>query len=165
MNDALVAALVEVERHVGRSGWDQPARLFALVRTADLIAAEPGLAEHLSASPVDGLSSIEQEEFKAGADLGETLAGIAWPPAVHGCAVAIERLFLPAGLEADLPADPERAAAVVAGHPERLELRLVVGATRDGGGHGLARLRRGEELIAGDDLAPGLLSALSRTLD
>ncbi len=31
VSDALVAALIEVERHVGRSGWDQPARLFALV--------------------------------------------------------------------------------------------------------------------------------------
>ena len=47
MSEALAAALIEVERHVGRSGWDQPARLFALVPTAELIAAEPSLARRL----------------------------------------------------------------------------------------------------------------------
>ena len=54
MSDALVAALLEVERHVGRLGWDQPARLFALVPTAELLAAEPSLAEHLSGAHAEG---------------------------------------------------------------------------------------------------------------
>ena len=40
MTDVLTAALIEVERHVGRAGWDQPARLFALVPTAEFILAE-----------------------------------------------------------------------------------------------------------------------------
>ena len=31
--ERLLAALVEIERFVGRAGWDQPARLFALVPT------------------------------------------------------------------------------------------------------------------------------------
>ena len=47
-SDALIAGLMDIERHVGGLGWDQPARLFALVPTAELIAAEPHLAEHLT---------------------------------------------------------------------------------------------------------------------
>lgn len=166
MSDALTAALIEVERHVGRSGWDQPARLFALVRTAELIAAEPTLAQQLSQSPSDGYTSIEQEEFVAGQDLAETLAGIAWPPAVAGCVLALERAFLPAAAELELPADPAAAAKLVAEHPARLELRVVVGVTRDGEQHGVARIRSAaQELIGGADLVPALALALSRTLD
>lgn len=166
MNDALTAALLEVERHVGRSGWDQPARLFALVRTTELIAAEPVLAQQLSQAPGDGYTSIEQEEFVAGEDLAETLARIAWPPAVTGCVLALERAFLPSEAEAELPDDPVAAAKLVAEHPQRLDLRVVVGATRDGGQHGVARIRNAaEELIGGSDLVPALALALSRTLD
>ncbi len=166
MSDALTAALIEVERHVGRLGWDQPARLFALVRTAELMAAEPTLAEHLGAAPADGYTSIEQEEFVAGDDLAQTLARIAWPPTVAGCVLALERLFLPADAEVELPEDPAAAARVVADHPQRLDLRVVVGVTRDGAQHGVARVRGdAQELIGGNDLVPALASALSRTLD
>ena len=42
--EALVAALVELEHHVAASGWDAPPRLFALVETDALAAAEPDLA-------------------------------------------------------------------------------------------------------------------------
>ncbi len=166
MGEALVAALVEVERHVGRLGWDQPARLFALVRTADLIAAEPHLATQLSAAAPDGYSSVEQDEFHAGADLGESLARIAWPPTVTGCVLAVERAFLPAAAEATLPDDPAAAAAVVAAHPQRMDLRVVVGVTRDGQQHGVARVRSqdGGDLLSGADLVPALAEALAHTL-
>lgn len=166
MNEDLTAALIEVERHVGRAGWDQPARLFALVRTAALVEAEPSLAEHLSQAPGDGYTSIEQEEFVAGDDLAQTLARIAWPATVDGCVLAVERAFLPAAAEAELPEDPTAAATVVAEHPERLDLRVVVGVTRAGGRHGVARIRSADqELIGGADLVPALTTALSRTLD
>jgi hypothetical protein len=165
VSDRLLAALVEVERHVGRSGWDQPARIFALVPTAELIAAEPALAEQLT-GPTDGYSSIEQEDFRAGEDLAETLAGIVWPPAVAGCILALERAFLPADAEADLPADPDAAALAVASHPRRMDLRVVVGVTRDGNSHGLARVRGEDgELMAGADLVPALAAALAHTLE
>lgn len=165
MSDALVAALLEVERHVGRSGWDQPARLFALVPTGDLIAAEPRLADQLTGAP-DGLSSIEQEDFVPGDDLAETLAGIAWPQTVAGCVLAVERAFLPPDAEAELPADPDSAALFVAAHPRRLDLRVVVGVHRDGASHGVARVR-GEDgdLLGGTDLVPALAAALAHTLD
>jgi hypothetical protein len=165
VTDALVAALIEVERHVGRYGWDQPARLFALVRTAELIAAEPSLADQLTGAP-DGYSSIEQEDFTPGDDLAETLAGIAWPDAVAGCVLALERAFLPSDAEGELPADPDAAALAVANHPRKLDLRVVVGVGRDGSSHGLARVR-GEDgdLLAGADLVPALAAALAHTLE
>ncbi len=166
MSDALVAALLEVERHVGRLGWDQPARLFALVPTAELLAAEPSLAGHLSGANPDGYSSIEQEDFHPGSDLAEGLARIAWPPTVAGCALALERAFLPADAEADLPHDPDAAARLVAEHPRRLDLRVVVGVTRQGSSHGVARVR-GEDgdLLSGADLVPALAAALAHTLE
>ena len=42
--DALVAALLDLDRHVGRDGWDQPPRLFALVLNDVLAGAEPVLS-------------------------------------------------------------------------------------------------------------------------
>lgn len=167
-HDALVAALMEIDRHVGHGGWDQPARLFALVPTAELIAAEPSLAAQLQRDdepPADALSSIEQDGFHSGQDLLDALEHIMWPPTVHGCALAVERLFVPPHVESDLPDDPDAAAAFVADHPERRDVRVVVGVTRDGGRYGLARLRSdADELLAADDLVPGLGAALSRTL-
>src|SRR3954454_19058197 len=75
---SLVAVLLEVERHVGSAGWDQPARLFALVSTARLITAEPALADRLgrpsatlAAGPDDHLTAVEQEHFVPTADLVE----------------------------------------------------------------------------------------------
>lgn len=166
MTDALIAALIEVERHVGRLGWDQPARLFALVPTAELILAEPSLAEHLSGAPRDGLSSIEQEEFRPGSDLAEALSRISWPATVQGCVLALERAFVPASAEVELPQDPDAAARAVAEHPQRMDLRVVVGVTRDGQRHGVARVR-GEDgdLLAGADLVPALAMALAHTLE
>ena len=167
-DDALVAALVEIERHVGHGGWDQPARLFALVPTAQLIAAEPTLSAQLGHGDdrVEGaLSSVEQEGFHTGADLVDALDAIAWPATVAGCALSVERLFVPPHVEAQIPTDPDAAEAFVAGHPERQDVRVVVGVTRHGAPYGLARLRNNpDELLAGDDLVPGLGEALSRTL-
>lgn len=167
-DDALAAALMEIERHVAHGGWDQPARLFALVPTAELIAAEPSLAAQLERPdglPEDALSSIEQEGFNAGTDVLDALAGIAWPEAVFGCAVVLERLFVPPHVEEQIPEDEAEAETFVAHHPERQDVRVVVGVTRAGGQFGVARLKtRPEELLAAEDLVPGLAQVLSRTL-
>lgn len=164
-DDALVAALVEIEHHVGQQGWDQPARLFALVRTDELVAAEPALAEHLVVTAPDALSSIEQEEFREGDDLQTTLERIQWSAAVTGCALSVERSFLPSGDEADLPDDPDEAARAVANHPHRQDLRVVVGVLRDGRSHGVGRYReRPDDLFGGPDLAPGIARILAGTL-
>jgi hypothetical protein len=170
-HDALVAALVDLERHVGAAGWDQPPRLFALVLTDVFAAAEPALAADLGLrTTADGaapgaLTAIEQESFAASGDLLADLEQLEWPETVFGCAVSTERTFLPAGAEGDLPEDPEAAAAYVAAHPARQEIRVVVGADRAGNTHGVARLvARPEDLLGGADLVPGLGAALAHTL-
>lgn len=167
----LLACLVELERHVGELGPDQPARLFALVRNDDLLAAEPGLAEQLGirssadGGPAEALTAVEQDTFAPGADLVGALSGIEWPGSVHGCAVACERSFLPAGLEDELPGDPEEAAATVHSHPQRQDVRVVVGVLRSGHRHGVARLvQHPEDLLGGADLVPGLAEVLAYTL-
>ncbi|WP_415103239.1 PPA1309 family protein [Micropruina sp.] len=166
-SDALIAALMEIERHVAGVGWDQPARLFALVPTTELIAAEPHLAEHLTGGldPQPGqLSAIEQDGFAGGSDLGEALARIAWPATVSGVALSLERFFLPGTADADLP--DAAASDQVRTHPGREEIRVVVGALRGGDSHGVARIRsHPDDLLSGTDLVPGLATALARTLD
>lgn len=163
--EALIAALVEIEHHVGQSGWDQPARLFALVRTADLVAAEPQLADQLKVTSDDALTSIEQEDFHDGEGLLEALAHIQWSPSVHGCAMSLERSFLPTGLEDQIPANPAEAETFVVNHPQHQDIRVVVGALRDGITHGVARLvSQPDELLGGQDLVPALSQALAETL-
>ena len=170
-HDALVAALVDLERHVGAAGWDQQPRLFALVLTDVFAAAEPELAAELQlrttadGGPPGALTAIEQEGFVPSGDLVADLEQLEWPDTVFGCAVSAERTFLPAGAEADIPDEPQAAAAYVAAHPERQEIRVVVGADRVGNTHGVARLvSRPGELLGAVDLVPGLGAALAHTL-
>lgn len=170
-HDALVAALVDLERHVGAAGWDQTPRLFALVLTDVFAVAEPELAVELGLrTTADGgapgaLTAIEQEGFVPSDDLVADLEQLEWPETVFGCAVSAERTFLPAAAEADIPDDPEAAAAHVAAHPDRQEIRVVVGADRVGNTHGVARLvSRPDQLLGAEDLVPGLGAALAHTL-
>lgn len=168
---ALMAALLELERHVREAGWDQPPRLFALVPTDELLATEPALAATLGlrgsadGAPADALTAIEQEELDPAVDLLELLAGVEWPPAVSGCALSLERSFLPPAAEDDIPDDATAAAEFVAAHPDRHDVRVLVAVDRTGHQHGVARLvSQPDELLAADDLVPGLLSALAHTL-
>lgn len=166
--DPLVAVCLDIERHVGASGWDQPARLFALVPTRELLAAEPSLADAVGDRQAreGALTAVEQDEFHAGGDLVEDLARIAWPDAVAGCALSVERSFLPPSAEAGIPDDPDAAADYVAQHPQKQDVRVVVAVTRAGGRHGVARLKESPaDLLGGADLVPGLARALARTLE
>jgi hypothetical protein len=169
--EALVAALVDLDRHMGRNGWESPPRLFGLVLTDVLAAAEPRLSTELgllttAAGAAPGaLTAIEQDEFVSSGDLIRDLAHLEWPETVYGCALATVRLFLPADGDVDLPDDPVAAAEAVARHPQRQEIRVVVGADRAGNRHGVARLAaQPEELLAAPDLVPGLTEALAHTL-
>ncbi len=169
--EALIAALVELERFIGEQGWEQPPRLFALVRTDDLIAADPQLVESQGlrgseqGAPADAMTAIEQEDFDPGDDLVGSLAGIFWPAAVHGCALALESSFLPSRAENDLPEDPKLAAEAVRAHPARQDVRLVVGVSRDGARHGVGRLvSQPDELLGAPDLVSGLGEVLAHTL-
>lgn len=160
----LIACLMDVERHVSSAGWDQPARLFALVTTGTLLEVEPQLRGRVPDTAPDALTAIEQDEFHATEDLFERLHGIFWPETVEGCAIALERAFLPAKFEPDVPEDPDEAAAFVAAHPEKTDVRVVVGVLKDGARHGLARLVSDpDDLLGAEDLVPGLAEALLAT--
>ncbi len=162
----LVEASREIEAYVSRSDWDQPARLFALAKTLDLIEAEPSLADQLTASAADSLSSIEQEDFHAGDDLLDVLAQIRWPESVEGVALSTERCFLPAELEDQLPEDPALIPAFVADHPQREDIRVIVAVLRDGSTHTVARLKsHPDERLEGPGMIPVLERALMATLE
>jgi hypothetical protein len=97
VTDPLTLAALDTERHVARSGWDQPVRLFALVPTADLLAHEPQLAQGLAShdAVAGALSAVEQEDLPRSDGLEDLLAQIAWPEQVLGCALAVERIVVP----------------------------------------------------------------------
>ncbi|MCX2969619.1 MULTISPECIES: PPA1309 family protein [Streptomyces] len=167
----LTRAVLEIDDYTAGLGWDQPARLFALVDTVRLRAEEPDLAEQLGigdAAQTDALTPVEQDEIPAGVALDEFLATIAWPDAVSGCALTVERLMLPATAESTLPEGLSDAelTAWVAEHPERQEVRMTVGVLRDGDRESALRLREKDaatEVLTGRDLVPGLAEALSAT--
>ncbi|MBW4720586.1 PPA1309 family protein [Saccharothrix obliqua] len=164
----LPAVAREVEEFVSTAGWNQAPQLFALVPTADLLAQQPELAGQLdpAASP---LTPIAQDALPA-AELDQALAGIVWPDAVRGCALAQEIVVLPpeaeAGLSEDL--DDEAARRFAAEHPQRREARLVAAVLRDGSAACVLRLRGNvevpEEVVEHPELAPNLTRALLETL-
>ncbi|PKZ42681.1 hypothetical protein CYJ76_01620 [Kytococcus schroeteri] len=143
----LLAVATETEQHVAADGWGQPDRVFALVRTSDLAAAEPALAAALS--DAGALTAVEQE-LPAGTDLHDYLGHLAWPAGVHGCALAVER---------------RRAAHE--GGSETEAVRLLVLATREDERLTLVRLAQhdSDDAVAvahhvADDLEGALAASL-----
>jgi len=176
-NPVLETTIVEIERHVAEAGWDQAPILFALVETADLLAREPALAAELGLAPGSvapgSLTPIQQEDLGEG-PLDEVLAQVLWPAEVLGTALVHEALVLPPSAEAAAPsgagpAEADAQAQWAAAHPERREVRMAVGVLRDGSRACALRLRAAaggeEDLLAGPDLAPGLVAALLATLE
>ncbi|MCE7082516.1 PPA1309 family protein [Streptomyces sp. ST2-7A] len=184
----LTRALLEIDAYTSGLGWDGPARLFALVDTDRLRTEEPELAERLGLEDDDregtpdgapeaggtSLTPIEQDELPPDAPLDEFLAGIAWPDAVAGCALCVERLMLPPSAEAEIPEELRHEENVdaltrwVAEHPQRQEVRMTVGVLRDGERESALRLRSrdaGTEVMTGPDLVPGLTEALAATFE
>jgi len=168
--DPLSIAALETERHVAAAGWDQPPRLFALVRTAALLEREPGLGARLGPADLapEALTAVEQEGLHRSSNLESVLGRIAWPPQVDGCAFAVERVVVPPEAERDLPADPDAAVDALAAHPDRRDVRLLVAVLRDGGAICLLRQRAhdaDDAVATGPDLAPGLVAALRTTFE
>lgn len=163
---ALAEVVREVEAHASRAGWDQPAQLFALVETTDLLQREPQLADLLGVDAEgQGLTPVEQETTSESLD--ELLASIVWPPEVAGCAVVVEAMTVPPDA-GQVPADAEAAAEYAAAHPEREEARIVAGALRSGETFCAIRQRAHDEddmVLAGADLVPALLELLHTTLE
>ena len=162
----LVACLADIERHVSDNGWDQPARLFALVGTKALLEVEPQLRGRVPETLDDALTAVEQDDFASGVDVLERLGQIFFPESVDGVAIAMERTFLPAQFEGEIPEDPDAAVDFVMHHPDKTDVRVVVGVLRDGTQHGLARLvSNPDDLLGAADLVPGLTEALNATLE
>jgi len=172
---ALAVAVHEVEAHAADAGWDAPPRLFALVSTARALADDPSLADRLPPDVVVAagadphhLLSVEQEGFSADGDLEDALARIAWPAAVDGVALVVERIVLPPAAEEGVPDDPAAALDHLASHPDRQDVRLAVGVLRGGPSWCAVRSRAHDaatDVAGGPDLVPGLVSALRATLE
>ncbi|GAA1480749.1 PPA1309 family protein [Gordonia sinesedis] len=188
--DDLGRALRDALVHVAADGWQQPPSLFALVSTAALAQANPGLVDPDDDS---ALSPIAQDPLEVGAGdepygrLESFLATLSWPDGVAGAALVTEILVLPPNAETDLDtafepllADPDAGAAaarsVARSHPDARTARLAVGALRDGPRLALMYLRpddstEGEatavpaELLTHPDMAPNLQEALAATFD
>ncbi|WP_410784919.1 PPA1309 family protein [Kribbella sp. C-35] len=172
--DALSRAVVEIEKHVSSAGWDQPAQLFALVPTADLLRAEPNLAAELGAEDASQpLTPVAQGELPGGVEddrLADTLGRIEWPDGVAGCALAIERIVLPAAAESGLSSVESDAelARLAGSDPRRHEVRMVAAVLREGTRFGAVRLRAHDEdgaVLTGVDLVPTLCEVLSLTFE
>lgn len=168
---ALAAAVLEIESHIAESGWDQPARLYALVDTAALVEREPALAAAMGlddASEQGSLTPVEQDQLAPDQPLESVLESIVWPSGVTGCAAVVERLVLPPDADAEIPEDPARAEEYAREHPDRQEVRIVAGATRGGSTYCALRLRAHDDaqsVVGGTDLVPALLELLRSTLD
>jgi hypothetical protein len=165
----LVAALADIDVHLAAGGWDQPTRLYALVKTHELVRAEPALARALGLderADDESLTPIEQEPPAPGQPLDDWLARIAWSKDVVGCALAQEVLALPPSAEEEMPKRGRNAW--VANHPKRREVRMVVGVLRDGARTSILRVRGSadsdDDVVSGDDLVPRLADALAATL-
>ncbi|MFD5328109.1 PPA1309 family protein [Streptomyces sp. NPDC127092] len=169
----LTRAVLEIDEYASGLGWDRPARLFALVDTARLRAQEPALASQLGVgddATATTYTPIEQDELPPGKPLDEFLGTIAWPDAVAGCALTVERQMLPPSAEASVPKDLSEAqlAKWVARHPDRQEVRMTVAVLRDGAREAAIRLREKDspsEVLTGPDLVPGLADALAATFE
>ena len=153
-------------------GWDQPARLFALVDTAQLRAQEPASPTQLGLADEPrrtGLTPIEQDELPAGTPLDEFLATIAWPDAVRRLradrraadAAAVRGGVGPAGAERHAAGGLGGRAPGPAGGPDdgrgAARRRPRVGGAAAGEG------RRRPRCSPARDLVPGLAEALSAT--
>lgn len=170
VDPALAAVVLEIESHVSGNGWDQPARLYALVDTRQLVQREPVLAAAMgldAASAEGSMTPVEQDELPPDQSLERVLEAIVWPADVVGCAAVVERLVLPPDADDKVPDDPAEAEAFAREHPDRQEVRIVAGVTRHGSTYCALRLRAHDDdqsVVGGADLVPGLLALIGATL-
>ncbi len=158
-------AVKEIEAYVAADGWDGPVRVFSLVDAEAAMAVNSTLAAELPADAT-GLLSIEQEGLPSSDSIDELLGRLAWPDAVDGAAISLERVTLPPEAEAEIPDDAEEARRFVAADPRREDIRMVVGVLRNGESWCTIRLRSHDsqaEAISGADLVPEMVEALLAT--
>lgn len=172
---ALSKLVGELERHVARDGWEQPIRLFALVRTGTVIKVDPAAAARLPEDAVkaaeadpEHMLSIEQDKVPATHDLESLIGALSWPDVVDGAAIAVERIVLPPEAQEDMPTDEAEALTYLMEHPERQDVRLAAGVLRTGEKWTAVRTRGNDDdllVLSGPDLADGLVAALAATFE
>ena len=166
VDPALAAAVLEIESHIAEGGWDQPSRLYALVDTAALVRREPDarLGDGPRRRVRGGLAHPGRAGAAARRPASRTRStSIAWAAEVAGCAAVVERLVLPPDADDAIPDDPAAAAAYAREHPDRQEVRIVVGVTRAGATYCALRLRAHDDdqsVVGGADLVPELITLL-----
>ena len=171
VDPALASAVLEIEGHIAEGGWDQQARLDALVETARLVESDPALASAMGldeAAAEGSLTPVEQDHLDPSRRLEQVLESVIWPPGVTGCAAVVERLVLPPVSDPEIPDDPTAAEEFAREHPDRQEVRIVAGVTRAGATYCALRLRAHDDaqsVVGGTDLVPGLLQLLAATLE
>lgn len=168
-------AVLNIDKHVAKGGWDGPVRVFALVAAQRALLENPELAEELPADvPLGALNdpnvlfSVEQEGLPESATLEELLAQLAWPEAVDGAAIVAERIVVPPSAEADLPKDQNEAYRMLATHPDREDVRMTVGVLRSGESWCAIRTKAHDSddaVVESDDAIPGLIAALAATFE
>lgn len=161
----LGAVVREVEQHVAAGGWDQPVRLFALVPTAEVLAADPTL----SLSDDLSLTSVEQELEQIVTSVEDLLATISWPDEVVGAIVVLERIILPPEAQVDLPEESDEAfVRVAADHPMRRDVRMVSAVLRTGENMNALRFRihdNDQDVAIAAELVPTLNEAILATFN
>lgn len=143
----------ELEAHVAASGWDQSARLFAIVPTADLATDHPEL---VSEENYGQYMFVEQEAPLDNENLIGSLEQITWPDQITGAALAIERLF---SMQPDDEIDPEENSPTQ-------ELRIIALVMREGANMNAIRQRThddAKDVAVASDLVPALNKALLQT--
>ncbi|WP_246462381.1 PPA1309 family protein [Trueperella pecoris] len=170
MTRSLEKSTLEIERHVATGGWDAPMRLFALALAKNALAQHPELASELPAdvqaeaiTDETTLFSIEQEDLPQVDTIEDLVSRIVWPEEVDGAALSVERIILPPGTEVALPEDPVEAEKVLAAHPDRQDVRIVVSVLRSGETWCAIRMRKFDDdakILSGANLVPGLVEGL-----
>jgi hypothetical protein len=159
----LTEVVLEIEEYVAATGWNQPRRLYALAHTADLLAYDPSLSEHLGDSASRPLTPIEQEDLPEG-PLEQVLATIGWPPEVEGCVLVTELVLLPPSAEKEIPYEDYEIDIWATTHPERQDVRVAVAVTRSGAYSSCLRRRLDEtEVVVDPDVADALIDGLFAT--
>jgi hypothetical protein len=172
---AVLRTVRELELHVAGAGWDGPIRLFALIRTAGALQRDPSLATQLPPDVVraatedaEHLTAVEQEDLPQTETIEALLGRIAWPETVDGAALVVERVVVPPDAESGIPNNDSEAVAYLQQHPQRRDVRMAAAVLRDGTQACAVRTRDHDEddrVAVGVDLVPGLVSALTATLE
>jgi len=161
----LDTVVTEIERHLDAQGWGQPPRLYALVRTRDLVAAQPHLAETLAGADPEAFTPVEQDQIESNVD--ELLPRIAWPEDVPGCALAHEIVMVPDEVADACPDGMDPAEWAVA-HPAHRDLRAVAAVLRTGEAAATLRVRgvdgEPDEVVVDPSVVPNMVSALRETM-